>query len=123
MAFSLNLTLLVQMVHFIGAYQFITRYFLKPGYKAIKEDDERAHQIRTSILYQQNASAERSLYKDEQWRACQEQFMLNRPVLDTILPPKASSEPSKQFVMPSENEIIKTVDEVSAVLKERVLHV
>ena len=122
MALSLNLTLLVQMVHFIGAYLFITRYLLKPGYEAVKEDDERAHQIRTAIIQQQQHIAQRVLRKHEQWLLCQEQFMLNKPALENNLILELPSGENEHLAMPSEGEIKKIVQDMSAVLKERVLH-
>lgn len=122
MALSLNLTLVVQMVHFLGAYFFISRYFLKPGYAAVKEDEERAHHIRSSIIHQQKTIAERNLYKYEQWKLCQEQFMRGRPVIEETRLVERSSSYLEPSVMPSLEEIQRTVKEVSAVLKERGLN-
>ncbi|MBA2307605.1 hypothetical protein H0W26_05740 [Candidatus Dependentiae bacterium] len=123
MALALNLTLVVQMLHFIGAYLFISRYLLKPGYEAVKEDDERNHHIRTNIIHQQKNIAERSLRKYEQWNECQEGFMLNRPLLERAIPRIDLKEEYMQPLEPSLEDIQRAVREVSEAVKEQVLNV
>ncbi|MBA3751490.1 hypothetical protein H0X06_01640 [Candidatus Dependentiae bacterium] len=122
MALAINFTLLIQMAHFIGAYMLLTRFFLRPGYEAVKEDQESLHQVRTLIVDQQKTLAERFLYKHEQWKLCQKHFFLTRPALDKegYVPMNHKTHTPTSMPIPSEMETIAR--EVSAVLKERVLH-
>lgn len=123
MALALNLTLIVQMVHFIGAYMLITRYLLKPGYEAVKADEESLHQLRTSIVHEQEKIAQGSLHKYEQWRLCQQKFMVNRPSLEKEPEAYSSVGLSESLVVFSDEEIHKAVQETTAQVKERVLDV
>ena len=63
MAMTINLTLVVQMAHFLIAYVLISKFFLKPGYDAVKSDENRLRQIRSLIEEEQQQVAQKELRK------------------------------------------------------------
>lgn len=122
MAMTINLTLVVQMAHFLIAYVLISKFFLKPGYDAVKSDENRLRQIRSLIEEEQQQVAQKELEKRSRWQQCQHYFYKNRPVVQTDrvgLVPLGNQVP---FPEPSEKELKELAHEVSVHLKEKMLH-
>lgn len=82
MAMTINLTLVVQMVNFLIAYALLTKLLLKPGYEAVKSDENRGRQLRALIQQSQEKLAERQTYKKNRWQRCQDYFYTNKPVVE-----------------------------------------
>ncbi len=122
MELTINLTLIVQIVHFLIAYVLISKFFLRPGYEAVKSDENRLRQIRSLIEEEQQHVAAKELKKRSRWQACQQYFHKNRPIVETQsvgLVPLSHQAP---FPEPSEKELKELAHDVSMSLKEKMLH-
>lgn len=122
MELAINLTLIVQIVHFLIAYVLISKFFLKPGYDAVKSDENRLRQIRSLIEEEQQQVAAKELKKRSRWQACQQYFYKNRPVVETQragLVPLVQQGPYSE---PSQKELKELAHEVSMSLKEKMIH-
>ena len=81
MGITINLTLLVQMAHFLCAYIIITRLFLRPGYQAVVEDNQRFNHIRSRVVAHQELIAHKQAHKRTRWRLFQDYFHKQKPPL------------------------------------------
>lgn len=122
MAISINLTLFIQIAHFVIAYALISKFLLKPGYAALKSDHERTRQLKALVAGEQEKLAEKQEYKKRRWQLCQNYFYANRP---TLRDPQGSVvagktlEPEKPL---SDAEVATVASDISKALKEKVLH-
>lgn len=107
MAMTINLTLVVQMIHFLIAYYFISKVLLRPAYDAIKSDDNKARQLHALIEAEQERLAEKNEYKKRRWQMCQNYFFKNKPSLETegiVVPSAKMIEPPVELT-PEETRI------------------
>ncbi len=74
-----NLTILVQMINFLGAYVIITRFLLRPGYRVVKSDDNKVRQIKSQIIARQELIAHKQEYKRSRWNLFQDYFLKHKP--------------------------------------------
>jgi len=79
MGITINLTLIVQMAHFLCAYIIITRLFLRPGYQAVQEDNQRFHHIKSRVVAHQELIAHKQAHKRTRWRLFQDYFHKQKP--------------------------------------------
>ncbi len=119
---TLNLTLLVQMAHFLIAYLLIAKFLLRPGYEAVKSDAERLHQLTSLIVGEQEKLAERQEYKRRRWQICQNYFYQNRPELDTHEYGLKSFDVLEQAPAMTKEELDAKAVEISHKLKKKVLY-
>lgn len=122
MALSLNLTVVVQVINFFIAYLFITQFFLKPGYRAFKVEEERMRQLRETLLNDQQELAQRELYKSERWRLCQGYFTTNRPTLESETGGLKSTTAIEPLEDCSPQEYKESVQEISQRLLKEFTH-
>ena len=121
MAMTPNLTLVVQMVHFLFAYALLTKFLLKPGYEAIKSDENRLHQLRSLISGEKEKLAEKQEYKKKRWQLCQNYFYQNRPDLEAEQQGLRSLKSLEQIVPLTQEELLAKSQEISDKLKSKVL--
>ncbi len=120
MTMQINLTIVVQMIHFLFAYLILSKFFLRPGYDALKEDDERLHNLRSVLIQEQEILAQKKEYKRSRWQICQNYFYKHRPVFETEIL-------GLQFIKPIESvsidkHTVKTyAEEISTKLWQKVL--
>ena len=122
MALTLNLTLVVQMAHFFIAYLLIAKFFLSPGYEAVKSDDDRIRQLTALIVDEQEKLAEKQEYKRSRWQQCQNYFYQNRPELETEVFGVKSFKTIERAPALSPHDLEVKAGEISAALKKKVLH-
>ena len=120
MGMTINLTLLVQMAHFILAYIIITRLLLRPGYAAVKSDLNRVRQVRSRIVARQELIAHKQMYKRTRWELFQDYFFKQKPKMRKE---RWMTHPKKEVVFErlSKKELDTLSDEITAVIKEKVL--
>jgi F0F1-type ATP synthase membrane subunit b/b' len=121
MAMTINLTLVVQMIHFLIAAFFITQFLLKPGYDALKVDEDRLRQLRALISAQQMQVAQKEEHKNQRLTVFKNSVAQQRPTIEhesTALPVTVlKSAPSR-----TESELHNLTREVSEKLKKQVLN-
>lgn len=122
MAMTINLTLLFQVAHFLIAYALITRLFLKPGYLALKEDENRMRQLKGALIEEQERLAQKELYKKERWRVCQNYFSVHRPPIIEERGGLRSTEAVAPLGDLTSEQLAKTAQDVSKKLKERLIN-
>ncbi len=120
MGMSINLTLLVQIVHFMLAYVIITRLFLRPGYAAVKSDLNRVRQLRNRIVARQELIAHKQTYKRTRWELFQDYFYKQKPEISKEL---LVSYPQKEIMYKplTQEELSSLSDEISTAIKKKVL--
>lgn len=121
MAMTVNLTLLVQMINFLIAYFLITKFLLRPGYEAVKSDENRLHQLRTAMVIEQDKLAEKQEYKKRRWQLCQSYFYQNRPHVepeDFRMKMLKTLEPLPEM---SEAHLAAKAKEINAHLYEKIM--
>ena len=77
---NLNLTLLVQALHFFIAYMLIERLLFKPVLKAMNDDEEQLHTLRVELEAEKTTMQEIKHTKEIKWQECRAYFALHRPV-------------------------------------------
>lgn len=120
MTLSINLTLVVQMVHFIIAYLMINYLFLKPGYKVVAADLYRVKQITSRIVARQELIAHKRAYKQTRWKLFRDYFYKQKPQFhkdyETEFPHVHEKLPELTV-----QEREQLVSDVSAALRKKVL--
>lgn len=66
MNISLNLTLLIQIINFLIAYYFISKFFLKPALSIFEKDKDYLDNLKENISFKKNKIL--ALEKDKEFR-------------------------------------------------------
>lgn len=122
MVMQLNLTLLVQMLHFLFAYFLISKFLLKPGYDVIKADENRLHQVRSLLVTEQEVVAQKQEYKRQRWQMCQNYFYQHRPIFEQDIQGITSFKSVEKPTEIEQKNLEKVGDEISGKLKETMLN-
>lgn len=119
MAMNLNLTLVVQMAHFFFAYWLISRFLIKPGYNAIKIDEERLRQLTYVINTEQKALDAIKTHKKDRWQQCQFYFARKKPIIPRQMP----HAPEIPVIIPhtlTYEEKVDKAQQITKALKQRI---
>jgi hypothetical protein len=122
MALNINLTLVIQIINFLIAYVLINSLFLKPGYRALKADEDRLRQLRGALVHEQEILAQKEHYKKDRWRSCQNYFSANRPVAQEIAGGMKSTDAIVPLPDISQQQIAASAQEISKKLESRLLN-
>ena len=117
---SINLTLLVQIVHVIFAYIIVTRFFLRPGYNAVKSDADRVRQLKSRIVARQELIAHKQTHKRSRWKLFQDYFFKQKPEVTKeviAIHPEEIYGPEPL----SKKELDTLADTISTSIKKKVL--
>lgn len=118
---TINLTIVVQMAHFLIAYFLITKFLLRPGYEAVKSDENRLRQLRALMISEQEKLAEKQEYKRRRWQVCQNYFYQNRPNIEPEefrIKTLKALEPLPEM---SSSELLSKAKEITSKLYEKVI--
>ena len=121
MAMTLNLTLVVQLAHFFIAYALLSRFFLRPGYRAVKSDENRLRQLRAAIITEQKRLAKKQEYKRNAWVHCQNYFYQHRPVFEVEKRGVQSTQALEPLPEITQQERETMAAALSGVVKKQVL--
>lgn len=122
MAMTINLTLAVQIVNFLIAYFLLSRFLFRPGYESIKSDENRLHQLRSSIAREQENLAQKQEYKRKRWQHCQNYFRQQRPVLESEVHGIVSTQSITPLPALGKKEIEIIASDVAKKIEKQVLH-
>ena len=121
MAMTLNLTLVVQMAHFLLAYALIARFLLKPAYDAVKSDENRTRQLNALIEQEQKKLQQKREHKRKRWQECQHYFYTNRPHLEATDLGVRSSTMIDQPAAVTRKDLDLQAEHISKKLEEDIL--
>lgn len=121
MAMTLNLTLVIQVAHFLIAYMLLSRFLFRPGYEFLKADENRLQQLKTLIVVEQEKLAEKQEYKRKRWQHCQNYFSLNRPQIEREMLGLRSTQSIEQLPTFTQKEIEEAATTISRTIREQVL--
>ena len=121
MAMTLNLTLVVQMFHFLIAYYFISKVLLKPVYEAIKSDENRARQLRALVDSEQERLRDKKAYQKMRWQLCQNYFYKHKPSLEQKEVALYSQKMIESPHLLTEARVESEAQAISKALKQKVL--
>lgn len=123
MALSINLTLVVQMIHFFIAYYLINYLFLRPGYKVVASSMHRIKQIKSRIVARQELIAHKQNYKNTRWELFKDFFFKQKPHLprEYNVPASTTSLIKKSIPEPSVGELEKEARAIADLLSKKVL--
>ncbi len=120
MQMAINLTLLVQIVHFIIAYIILTRFLLRPGYKAVKSDANRERQLKSRIVSRQELIAHKQMYKRSRWELFQDYFSKQKPQMRKQVWASHPKKMDEEFPELSAQELDTVSDQIATSIKEKV---
>lgn len=120
---NINITLFVQMLNFLIAYAIITRFFLKPIFSSLEQDERGKKILLDQITLESKKLAAQHIVKEEKWLDCQQEFKNSKPDLDTL---QAKQKRAIQAIQVpeklTENKINALVSNIVLVLKSKVSH-
>ncbi len=121
MALTVNLTLLVQMVHFIIAYLVINRLLLRPGYKVVSSNAHRVKQVERRIVARQELIAHKQAYKQTRWKLFQDYFYKQKPQVQKEYSVAPSRPLEVKLPDMSHKELEALSGAICAIIHEKVL--
>ena len=122
MEISINLTIVVQMLHFIAAYIFITQFFLRPGYRAVTSDMNRTSQLKNNIIARQELIAHKQTYKRTRWTLFQDYFLKQKPQFVDQVKPKYQFNVSLSIPSVNEKELTVVSEKIAQSVLKKVLN-
>ncbi len=120
-ALGINLTLVVQMIHFFIAYMVIKYLFLKPGYAVVATDAHRLKQIRSRIVARQELIAHKNTYKQTRWNLFKDFFYKQKPQVRKEYTVSTAPIVQKKVPEVSLQELDKVARTVADALNKKVL--
>ncbi len=114
---SINLTLLVQIIHFLLAYWLLRRFLFVPIVQALQQEEAEQRQLKDRLhKHEQNVEKAEEV-KHAEWRECHESLKSKKPLLASpaqFVPPIPSLE---QIELPQEKR-----HEIISQLSEQIAH-
>lgn len=120
MALNVNLTVLVQIVHFFIAYYLLNYFFLKPGYKIVVAEAYRSKQLRSRVIARQELIAHKQSYKANRWKLFKDFFAQQKPQMSREYAP--SSTPLSRTSAPEipQKELVAVAKTIADALVSKV---
>jgi ribosomal protein S7 len=78
---TVNITLFVQILHFLIAYLLISRLVLKPGLVLVRREQQDKEQALHQVAVEQAVAAQKQETKHQRWQLCQDYFSEHKPSL------------------------------------------
>lgn len=120
---NINLTLLLQVIHFFIAYIIITKLLLKPALASIRSGEQLFKELNALVLTEKNNLQEKQLYKQKIWQSYQNSFRQNSP---KVFEEEQLIEPGKIKINKIENlsddKLQKLSQEITNALKQKVIN-
>ena len=122
MNISLNLTLLVQIINFLIAYFFLTRFLLKPALNLFQEDLSKRTSLKNNVIKIQDKVLRKEEHKALEWKKYQEYFKNHMPkiVYDQNLKLDALS--IERVDKLKYEDLEKMASDISLILKSKVIN-
>ena len=76
----INLTLIVQIIHFFIAYMLISRLVLKPGLALVQQEQNEKQRALQRVAAEQAVAADKQEIRKQRWKLCQEYFNEHKPL-------------------------------------------
>lgn len=103
MVIDINVTLVVQMVHFLFALWLLRRFLWRPVVAVLVRQEQRKAHLERQFADQQQLIAQKQAEIDALWRDAQRSFLVNTPQFNRIVCVKSASiGPGEPQVAPDE---------------------
>lgn len=120
MDMSINLTLVVQVVNFLIAYVIVSHFFLKPGYKAVRLDEDRLRHIKSQITAREELIAHKQEHKHARWALFQDYFYRQKPDLHEELKLAHSFKDGMAILPLTKQELSRMSKEIAKHIKGKI---
>ncbi len=121
---EINITLLIQIIHFYIAYLIITAFLLKPAYEFILKEDEQKETLLSSIGRQKEHINQIQWDMYEYWTASQNFFKQQAPeARQSQLYIFRNIAPDREMPIVENNQIAQKVIELSHAITSEIDHV
>lgn len=123
MNISLNLTLIIQIINFLTAYFFLSKFFLKPALELFKEDKNEKDLLKKIINEKKEVILNKENYKRLNWKKYQEQYQQIMPNENIQLYKiNFNNLYMKEVRDCTMQEISSLVNDISRILKSKVIN-
>ena len=119
---EINITLFVQMAHFLFAWWFLNKYLYKYLVEAVQEEQLAQDNLTLRIAAESNHLEELKVDQKKKWLQWCSQFRSSVPFLDTRVHISESFIRRGPFEAPSKEEAQKTVTALAERVARRVLY-
>jgi hypothetical protein len=122
---TINVTLIVQIIHFFIAYLLISRLVLKPGLVLVRQEQHEKKQALQRVTVEQERIAQKQEAKRQRWQLCQDYFNEHKPSQVSFVPTRMGEIKQVQPDVFTEQEIRELASIVVSALepvKSRASH-
>lgn len=118
---NINLTLVVQAVHFFIAYAIIKHLMLKPILKHMEQEESALTALHKKITHTENLIEQQEQIKLKQWRFLHTYFSNNTA---QSMPPQERIQPiaSPKIQAPTPEQITATTNAIATALQKAIIH-
>lgn len=121
---DINITLFIQVIHFLIGYWIITTFLLKPVYAVIVKQDADTDLLMKDIGENQEAILNINWDTFEHWQRCQQFFKKEAPPANQIqLFIFRNVVPSRQITEIEKSQVEKKTDEIAQNIMKEIAHV
>ncbi len=122
MNISLNLTLLVQIINFLVAYFFLTRFLLKPALNLFQEDLSKRTSLKNNVIKIQDKVLRKEEHKALEWKKYQEYFKNHMPKIAYDQNLKLDTLSIERVDKLKYEDLEKMASDISLILKSKVIN-
>lgn len=121
---NINLTLIVQAIHFFIAYWMLRRFFFRPAVAIIENHNAVRNSLLSLISQQEQGLEIQKKARQHQWHECQGFFRSNRPIVESgRFITTNSSVPYVMYKQISDAEIDQQTFDIKKTIEEKIKHV
>lgn len=80
---TINLTLFLQIFHFLIAYAFLSKFLFKPLLKLFIAEKEKMAKLHENIMFEEEKLTNKELQATQNWSLCKKYFKENLPGEET----------------------------------------
>lgn len=114
MVIDVNVTLIVQMAHFLFAFWLMRRFLWRPVTTILLKQEHRKERLDEQLADQQQLIAQKQAEIDAMWRDAQRSFLVNTPQFKrTVCIKSASVGPAEQAFVPEASLLTDTAQQLA----------
>jgi len=119
---TINITLIVQIIHFLIAYQLISRLVLKPGLALVRQEQNEKKQALQRVAAEQAIAAQKQETKRQRWRLCQYYFSEHKPSQVSFVRTRMNVARNVQPDLLNKQQISELAHTIVTALKPKATH-
>ena len=118
---TINLTILIQAIHFFIAYLIISKILLKPAISIIQEDQEERNKLLVFIKAKESEIKSKDFLRKSLWQNSLIQFHSGKPILEKLKIADPWKTPKPLAISP--DIVLKIKKDLTAFIVDKVQHV